>query len=202
MKTLKDEIYNAILHAARHEFIHSGFKDASMRNIAKEANVGLSNIYNYFSNKNEIYLAIVEPAKNKIFTFITRQHTEETFYINRISMFGHERGVIDQYIDLIDTYKEELRLLLFHSEGSSLHNFREDFTDHLTQISYEYMELENKYFPESKPISRFFIHVMSSWMVSVLGEIVTHKLSKQKIRDFFEEYFRFEYAGWCELTGT
>ena len=59
MRVLKDDKYKSILRAARKEFILRGFKDASMRTIAKDANVGLSNIYNYFKNKDEIFLEIV-----------------------------------------------------------------------------------------------------------------------------------------------
>lgn len=202
MRVLKDNKYNSILHASRKEFIYKGFKDASMRTIAKEANVGLSNIYNYFKNKDEIFLAIVKPAKDDLFSFITKQHSEESLDFNRMTTFGHQEEAIEYYIRLIYKYKDELRLLLYHSQGSSIGNFRDIFTDHITHVSYTYMELEQKYYPNAHKVSRFFIHAMSSWMVSILGEIVTHDLNKQKIREFFREYFRFGFAGWCELTGT
>jgi AcrR family transcriptional regulator len=178
-----------------------GFKDASMRNISKEAQVGLSNIYNYFKNKDEIFIAIVNPAKDELFRFITRQHTEENVDFSKASAFGHQEEAIEYYINLIDTYKEEIRLLLFSSQGSSIDNFRDALTDHITQVSYNYLELEKKYYPHANNVSHFFIHAMASWMVSILGEIVTHDLNKKKIREFFREYFRFGFAGWCELTG-
>lgn len=201
MRILKDDKYNSILLAARNEFINKGFKDASMRTIAQKANIGLSNIYNYFKNKDDIYLAIVGPVRTELFTFVTRQHTEENIDFESITTFGHKEDAIEYYIELIDKYKEELCLLLFHSQGSSMENFRDEFTEHLTQISYEYMKFEKKQYPDAKPISHFFIHALSSWMVSSLGEIVAHNLSKQKIREFFREYFQFEFAGWRGLTG-
>lgn len=201
MKVLKDDKYNSILEAARKEFIAKGFKDASMRSIARDAGVGLSNIYNYFLNKDDIFLAIVKPAKDAIYTFINQNHSEESIDSNRASTFGHQEETIEFYIYLIDLYREELRLLLFHSHGSSLSNFREVFTDYITNVSFEYMELEKKHYPNTNEISPFFIHTLASWMVSVMGEIVTHDLNKHKIREFFREYFRFEFAGWKELTG-
>lgn len=201
MRILKDDKYKSILDAARNEFINKGYKDASMRNIAQKANVGLSNIYNYFKNKDEIYLAIVEPVRNKLFKFVTQQHTEDSIDLDNIDTFGHKEDVIEYYIELINRNKEELRLLLFHSQGSSMENFRDEFTEHLTNISYEYMKFEKLYYPHAKPISHFFIHTLSSWMVSILGEIVSHDLCKQKIRAFFREYFQFEFAGWRGLSG-
>ena len=201
MRVLKNDIYRSILKAARSEFLNKGFKEASMRNISQKADVGLSNIYNYFKNKDEIFEAIVKPAKDEMFTFITRQHTEEYIDFNKISPFGHQEEAMEYYINLIYKYKDEYHLLLYRSQGSSLDNFREALGNHITKVSHNYMELEKKYNPEINKISPFFIHVMSSWMVSILGEIVIHNLSKRKIREFFREYFRFSFAGWRELTG-
>lgn len=201
MKVLKDDKYDSILHSARREFIRCGFKDASMRTIAKESQVGLSNIYNYFRNKDDIFMAVVKPAKDSLFRFISEQHTEAYVDFNMTSVFGHQEDAIDTYILLIDTYKNELHLLLYQSQGSSMENFRDMLTDHMTQVSYNYRKLEKKHFPHASNVSNFFVHAMSSWMASIIGEIITHDLDKEKIREFFREYFRFGFAGWCELTG-
>lgn len=199
MQVLKDDIYKSILLVARKEFVDKGFKDASMRKIANDADVSLSNIYNYFRNKDEIFLTIVKSAKEKLFTFITEQHTEATDF-DSMSPLGHNEEAIEHYIKLIFEYKEEYRLLLYHSQGSSMECFRDMLTDHMTQVSHNYMELEKEIYPNAGKISDFFIHAMSSWMVSILGEIVTHDLGRQKIREFFREYFRF--AGWRALIST
>lgn len=202
MRVLKDDKYQAILQAARREFSGRGFKDASMRGIARRAGVGLSNIYNYFRNKDELYRAVVIPAQKELFDFIARQHTEDKVALNRLSPFGHDETVIDRYIDLIDRYRTELKLLLCHSEGSSAAGFRDAFADYLTRVSRNYMEIEKKHYPGANDISPFFLHVLCSWTVSVLGEIVAHDLSRKEVREFFGEYFRFEFAGWRCLTGT
>ncbi|MDR1707736.1 TetR/AcrR family transcriptional regulator [Dysgonomonas sp.] len=202
MRVLNDDKQIAILDAARKEFILKGFKDASMRNIAQEANVGLSNIYNYFKNKDEIFQEILRPARSELYSFIQEQHSEANIDYNRTTSFGHQEEVIDYYIDLICKYKEEYRLLLFHTNGSSLCDFRESFIDYLTKISFSYMDLERKHYPNMKKLSPFLVHIISSWMVTLLGEIVTHDLEKPRIREFYKEFFRFEYAGWRELTET
>jgi len=200
MRVLKDDKYHSILHHARREFFRHGFKEASMRTIAKESRVGLSNIYNYFKNKDEIFTAVVKPAKEALFSFTTEQHTEEHIDFKNLSALGHG-DAIESYINIISTYKEEIRLMLYHSQGSSMGNFRDALTDHITQVSHDYRKLEKKHFPGSNDVSPFFIHAMSSWLVSILGEIVTHDLNKRKIREFFREYLLFNFAGWCELTG-
>lgn len=202
MRVLKDDKYEAILHAARGEFMLKGYKGASMRNIARRAGVGLSNVYNYFKGKDELYVAVVGPVKDELFAFITRQHAEDNVDFIQLTTFGHCEEAIDDYISMIERYREELRLLLFCSEGSSMSGFRDAFADHIAHVSYDYMSLERKYYPNMKNVSAFFIHAMASWTVNVVGEIIANDLDRPHTREFFREYFRFEFAGWRELTGN
>lgn len=199
MRTLNDEKYNSILEEARKEFTLNGFKESSMRTISQNSGVGLSNIYNYFINKDDIFLAVVNPAKNRLMSFVSERHTEAKMMIDHSNSQEYSNEDIETYIDLLFQYKDELRLLLFQSQGSSLENFRDMITDHMTTVSHEYMVMGKKHFPMTKEISPFFIHTMSSWMVSIIGELITHDLDKNTIRDFFHEYFKFGYAGWREL---
>ncbi|MBB4035645.1 AcrR family transcriptional regulator [Dysgonomonas hofstadii] len=201
MRVLRDNIYRSILQAARNEFVKRGFKDASLRVIAKNAGVGLSNIYNYFRSKDEIFLTIVTPAKDSIFEFVTEKHTEKYIDFSFMSTLDYQEETVEVYIQLLEKYKEELRLLLFHSQGSSVENFRESFTEYLTDISHNHMLIVKKHYPQVKEVSPFFTHALCAFMVSIVGEIITHNLDKQKIREFFREYFRFEIAGWRELIG-
>jgi len=201
MRVLKDEKYNSILQTARDEFIRKGFKDASMRDIAKVSDVGLSNIYNYFRSKDEIFAAVVKPARDSLYVFVSDKHTERYIDFNFMSTMSYQEETVEDYIRLLEKYKEEYCLLLFHSEGSSLKNFREDLTEYLTEVSFNHMKLVEKHFPHVRPVSPFFVHALCAFMVSVVGEIITHDLSREKIREFFREYFKFEIAGWRELIG-
>mgnify|MGYP002470759756 FL=1 len=55
MQIPKDNIRNNILKAAENIFLEKGYSKTSMREIAAKSNVVLSNIYNYFKNKDEIF---------------------------------------------------------------------------------------------------------------------------------------------------
>ena len=92
MKVLKDEIYESILSVARQEFLRKGYKEASMRNIAQKANVGLSNIYNYFKNKGEIYKTVVNPAKSHICKLRGRQGLFPFFVNLNRTLFANKQG--------------------------------------------------------------------------------------------------------------
>lgn len=201
MRVLKDDKYKSILRAARKEFILRGFKDASMRTIAKDANVGLSNIYNYFKNKDEIFLEIVSPARDDLFAFVKDKHTEKYIDFNFMSTRAYQEETVDVYIQLLIKYKEEIQLLLFYSQGSTMENFRETLTEYLTDVSNNHKAIVKNHYPQVQEVSSFFTHTLCAIMVSIVGEIVTHDMEKHKIREFFKEYFRFQIAGWRELTG-
>lgn len=201
MRVLQDEKYDSILQAARSEFFKKGYAKASMRVIAAEAGVGLSNIYNYFGSKDDLFLAVVKPAKDTLYTFIKRQHNEDNINMDRLVSFRYQDEVIEEYIGIIDQYRAELRLLYFHSDGSLLKDFRDTFTNYLTQTSIEHMQMLKKAYPHVQHLSDFLIHALSAWMVTIVGEIIAHDLDKPRIRDFFKEYFKFEIAGWRELVG-
>jgi AcrR family transcriptional regulator len=66
MQKLKDEIRNKILDAAVKEFAGRGYEKASMRTIAKAAGISVSNTYNYFLNKEQLFSDIVEPVFNRM----------------------------------------------------------------------------------------------------------------------------------------
>ena len=60
MQMLKDEIRDRIMTVARKEFYKKGFLNASMRVMADKAGVSASNVYNYFTSKEEIFHALTD----------------------------------------------------------------------------------------------------------------------------------------------
>lgn len=66
MQIPKEEVRQAILHAAEEDILQGGYKNCSMRRIAARAGVSPGNIYAYFSGKEEILDCIVRPALNEI----------------------------------------------------------------------------------------------------------------------------------------
>ena len=56
-----------IMEGARHVFMDKGFDAASMNDITREAGVSKGTIYVYFANKEELFEALVEEERCKIF---------------------------------------------------------------------------------------------------------------------------------------
>jgi len=200
MQIQKTDIRKQILKAARNEFLEKGFKDASMRSIAKKSGVGLSNIYNYFRNKDEIFREILSGLLSRMDKMMEEHNSPKYISIDIFSSEEYMRSQIDMFVELIDNYKEEFRLLLFKSSGSSLENYREEFIESQTRVGKEYIVLMKEKFPSiNGGVSDFFIHTMSSWWMSIISELVMHELSHQDLERFIREYLEFGTAGWKKI---
>lgn len=163
MQIQKDDIRKTILLVAREEFLAKGFKGASMRAIARQANVGLSNIYNYFDNKDEIFKEVLSPLLTALDKRMDDHNDPRFIDIEVFSSEAYMREMVDMFVQLIKVYKNELKILLFHAHGSELENFRNEYTDKHTEIGLEYIAQMKKKYPNiNGNISNFFIHTMSS----------------------------------------
>lgn len=203
MQVPKEDIIKKILEVSKQEFVKNGFQQSSMRIIAKEAGVGLSNIYNYFKNKDQIFEKLVQPLLNE-FKQLKHQHnapdqiTDQVFYSN-----SYQERNIKMLVNLVETYRLELDLLFFKSEGSKLANFKEIIIEEYTAMSMEYLQKLNEKYPKLKGnISEFFIHNMAAWWVNILVEIVMHQMNENEYEKFIGEYVQFATAGWQKLLNA
>ena len=94
MQYPKDDIQKEIMKAAEKVFLENGFPKASMREIAQEAQVGLSNIYNYFKSKDDIFCTVVRPVISA-FERMLHEHHEDFLLLGFI-------GVLDSFIYILN----------------------------------------------------------------------------------------------------
>jgi AcrR family transcriptional regulator len=195
----KDEIRKEILRVSEEIFLKRGFLKTSMRHIAKGSNVGLSNIYNYFSNKDEIFREVLNPVINRMNEIIYK-HKASDVSPEYFSDMEYHKKEVEEYMEMARKYRTKLKLLLFCSQGSSLSSFKVDFTNRMTKtITRFFKELKEKYPHININISAFFIHLNTSWLFTLLEELVMHDLKKKELKQFITEYISFEMAGWKEL---
>lgn len=200
MQIQKEDVKKVIIQVARKEFVKKGFKDASMRTIAKKSEVGLSNIYNYFRNKDEIFRETLSGLLSAIDSTMERHNNSDYISVDIFSSEEYMRTQINMFVELVENYKDDFKLLLFGASGSSLENFRDEISRKHKQTGIEYIALMKQKYPEiNSNISDFFIHTMSSWWISIIAELVMHDLSHQALKDFIREYMEFGTAGWKKV---
>ncbi len=200
MQVQKKDIRKIILDVARAEFVERGFKNASMRTISQKAGVGLSNIYNYFKNKDEILRAVLSGVLSGFENLMEEHNRSEHVSMEVFSSDILMRKQIDMYVELVEKFKEDLNLLFFNSAGSSLENFREEIIEKHTRTGIEYITFMKQKYPNiNDKISSFFIHTISSSWISIITELVMHDLSHEELEKFISEYMEFSVAGWEKI---
>lgn len=200
MQLKKDKLYAELLKVAKEEFIRHGYNDANMRTIAKKSGVGLSNIYNYFRDKDAIFREVLQPLINDLERLMGEHNKDENLDINIFTSKEYLAKHTKVFVDLILQFKDELKLLFYRSHGSSLENYKEYYINKHTKLGVEYMRLMKEKYPEiNTEISNFFIHTKSSWWISIIGELSTHNLSKKMLERFISEYMEFATAGWKKI---
>ena len=96
-----------------------------------------------------------------------------------------------------------MKLLLFHASGSSLENFRDEFTNQYTLVGMEYLQKMKERHPHiNTNISEFFMHTASAGWLAIIGEIVTHNLDHKQTTRFISEYIEFGVAGWKKIMNV
>lgn len=204
MQIKKEDTREEILAVAKRIFVKKGFAKTSIREIASGANVGVSNLYNYFKSKDEIFRRIVMPLIIEMERMVAEHHNVK-YHEQFLKYASGESDAmmsehVEIYMKLIRNHHDELELILFKAQGSSLENFIDDYTDECTRQVLAFMDdFKTKYPNFSTVNSTFTYHVHTVWMFSFIAEIIKHKLKPNEIEKAIEDYIHFEYTGWREL---
>ena len=134
MQVLKEDIRGRILTVARQQFERKGYSKTSMREVAELAGVGVGNIYNYFTNKDELFREVVRPVLCALEAMLQEHHGIRGEDIMMMRSEKYLKSCIDEYVSLIDKHRALMGILLFHAQGSSLERFRENYTDRSTEV--------------------------------------------------------------------
>ncbi|MDO4695438.1 TetR/AcrR family transcriptional regulator [Porphyromonas sp.] len=190
-----------ILQAARAEFIAYGFRDSSLRRIAREVEITVSNIYNHFDNKDTLFRAVLAPLIEAIETVINEHNTETNMEIYVHTPDRYRDATVGEFIKLARGYRTDLKLLLLHSGGSSLEHYKEEIVERHVKSGARYLEaFKEKYPSTNTDVSPFFLRVSSMWWWIILSEIVSDdSLSEQEVEQGIREYITFGTAGWKAL---
>lgn len=185
-----------ILKAAKTLFLKHGFLGASLREIAENAKVTLSNLYNYFPDKDAIFVAILKPELDDLERLCEfgRTHRRE---ITPFETLQEKKQYLRIALDYIHLHGQELNLLFNQSFGSSLENF----TDYLAQ-QYEinwnllFIDLKKK-FPNQKlkKPSSFFLRNMAHFHIMTVSKILKNDYSRKEMTKISDELATFLWHG-------
>lgn len=115
----KESVYNNIYNSALNEFWANGYDKATMRNIAKNANITLGNIYRYFPNKASLFEEIVGSTYQSFLTFID-DHKDANLKKELKEKDTYVVSLLNNYLSLD---KKKVSILLNGSKGTKFADF-------------------------------------------------------------------------------
>ena len=194
MQTLKKEVKERILKAARVEFAEHGFTKAKMRSIAERAGVSTGNMYTYFLNKDDLFCTLVKPAVDQI-----NAHTNYDKIQSENGCTGYTyEWHLAFYREIADVHyrnHEDLKLILFKSQGSSLEDFREDCIRKLDET----VPCDKCALPHSEAgerVDEFLWHSLHSFAVNTFIEMTMHDLNREEMMQCAIDLATYMYYGW------
>lgn len=195
----------SIQRAAMQEFLDKGFQGASLRQIVKNAGVTTGAFYGYFSSKEALFNALVEPHAAAIMGKFMEAQTSfaELPEEQQPSHMGVESGTyLDWMVDYICQHREPVKLLLTRSEGTSYEHFLHNMVEVEVEYTLQYMEVLRRLGRDIPELSQSLCHIIASGMMSGIFEIVIHDMPReQAVRDV-DQLCDFYTAGWLKLMGA
>ena len=197
MQVLKKDIRGRILTVARRHFRQSGYSRTSMREIAESAGIGVGNIYNYFTSKDELFREVLRPVLRALEAMLQEHHGIRGEDIMVMRSEKYLKSCIDEYVSLMDKHRSLMEILLFRAQGSSLERFRENYTDRSTEVVKAwFVSMKEKHRDINASVSDFIIHLHTVWMFTMFEELLMHAVPRQEMETILHDYILFEIQGW------
>ena len=193
-----------IQEAALSEFLDKGFLGASLRQIVKNAGVTTGAFYGYFSSKEALFNALVEPhAAALMGKFMEAQITfAELPEEQQPAHMGVESGTyLDWMVDYICQHREPVKLLLCRAEGTSYEHFVHNMVEIEVEYTLQYMEVLRRLGKDIPMLDKSLCHIIASGMFNGVFEIVVHDMPREQAQRDVEQFRQFYTGGWLKLMG-
>ena len=194
----------SIEQAAMQEFLEKGFQGASLRQIVKNAGVTTGAFYGYFSSKEALFNALVEPhAAALMGRFMEAQASfAELPEEEQVSHMGDESGnYVRWMVDYICQHRDPVKLLLTRSEGTSYERFVHNMVEVEVEYTLRYIEVLRHLGKDVPELSNSICHIIASGMFNGLFEIAIHDMPKEQALQYVEQFRTFYTGGWLSLMG-
>jgi AcrR family transcriptional regulator len=196
MQVLKDEIRQRILTEALEVFLEKGYEKASMRDLAKRVGTSVSNIYHYFTNKEELFRAIVEPIARRV------KHLPKEIITHEAQ--GATELVEEEYVtkalgEVIKGQRREFLVLMDRSGGTGYENVKAEI---ISAVETHIIQHHLKDSKEARhPKGGFLMHFLATNLVEALVEIARHCRDEWEVDHSIRSLIKYHIGGVARLMG-
>lgn len=182
-----------IMDAAKDEFLEKGYLGASLRNIAKKANVTTGAFYGYFDGKEELFSAIVSPCAAAVMCRFSQ--SRDSFFELPKNPSSGEFDCINWMVDYMYDHYDVFKILICAGDGTKYETFVHDMVEIEVDSTFRYLEKSNP----SQTMDRTLCHMIVSGMFGGIFELIEHDTPIEKAKPFVDSLRRFNHAGWMNL---
>lgn len=191
---LKENLKSLIVESAINDLYENGVTGASMRKIAKDANMTVGNLYRYFTNKDELVNYIIEPVIHKI-SLVLLKNTNQSLDLKN-SEFDIHNMAYDDFIKTFDDiskelchlYSEHKKVFIIVLKSQTINDL---FLNWCVDVIYRYMCYRLKDISISdekmKQLSRMYA---VSLFAGIIDLFLNNNLSIHELEDVLKIYFR------------
>ncbi len=194
-----------IRQAAMDEFLEKGFADASLRQIVKNAGVTTGAFYGYYSSKEALFTALVEPHAAAVMGMFMRAQTAflELPEAEQPSHVGVESSAcVKEMLEYVYQHLEPFRLLICKAQGTSYENFIHNMVEIEVEATQRFMEVLRRQGREIPVLDDQFCHIIASGMFHGIFEVVVHDMPYARAKHYVQQLQEFFLAGWHSMMGV
>ena len=182
---LKAEVKQKILDSALDSFLESGYRSASMQQIAEKAGIATGNIYNYFKSKEEIFSMLVCPVVAQIKEIFGPFVNGLPSFVDKNRMDIAERKM-DEFIKVYRSQRKVFELVFEKSGSTRFETTREDVIRSMADgvIRMKSALTPSPATPEQEVLIKAYVTAYINGIISILVAKIDEELKLDALQKF------------------
>jgi len=192
------------MDSARKHFMEKGFRDASIRNICKDAGVTNGAFYAHFASKEELFDGIVASSVeglNSLYSgeeeqYMTVKSTQDVID-SFLGAFNSSKVLIKYVCD----HREDFTLVIKSGSGTHYEGFVDMLIDEEVNATMNFLKKSKRYVKTVDKISPSIIRFSATFLISTIFDGIVKGLSEKEILHEIKILTDYCIAGYKMLLG-
>ena len=203
MRLINEKLAADLLEAGKKEFLAHGFQGASLRDIAASLGVTTGAIYRYYTDKVELFSALVEKPARELeerYRAAQKEFADQPLQdqLTELPEVSDENSWIMEFIyDNFDAFK----LIVCCSAGTGYEHYLDTLVEIEANSGRALLERMEEAGQQIHQIDDALIHIVSSALFNGIFETVRHDMPRDKAFVYLNDLKEFYSAGWFKLLG-
>ena len=203
MRLINEKLAADLLEAGKKEFLAHGFQGASLRDIAASLGVTTGAIYRYYTDKAELFSALVEKPARELeerYRAAQKEFADQPLQdqLTELPEVSDENSWIMEFIyDNFDAFK----LIVCCSAGTGYEHYLDTLVEIEANSGRALLERMEEAGQQIHQIDDALIHIVSSALFNGIFETVRHDMPRDKAFVYLNDLNEFYSAGWFKLLG-